>query len=53
MGNQVNNQCYKQEKLETGFQLSSVEEKEEEDFQDTVESQGGNSHGKSGKQSML
>ena len=32
MGNQVNNQCYKQEKLEAGFQLSSDEESEEEDL---------------------
>ena len=39
----------KQEKLEAGFQLSSDEESEEEDFQDAVESQGGNGHGKSGK----
>ena len=38
----------KQEKLEAGFQLSS-DESEEEDFQDAVESQGGNGHGKSGK----
>ena len=53
MGNQVNYQCYKQGKLEAGFQLSSDEESEEEDFQDAVESQGGNGHGKSGKQSML
>ena len=36
MGNQVNNQCYKQGKLEAGFQLSSNEENEEEDFQDAV-----------------